>query len=139
MLLAAVILGGCAAPAHDRDAYQHDALLAVQSALTETRTAYLAVDNLLSGKATRPYTDTVVTDTEDAIAPIQSSFGAVHPPGRSEDDLRDQVGNLLTDAGNALSAARVAVRRGDNFAMQQAQTTLTVVADQLDQAQENLE
>jgi hypothetical protein len=120
----ALVLCGCIAPALDQGAFEQNAKSALESAVSETSTAQIAVDALRSGKATNAYADTVVTDSENAMGGIETSFGVVDPPTPAQDGLRDQVLTLLGDAGDALAHARLAIRRSDVSALADARKEL---------------
>ena len=68
-----------------------------------TASAQIAVRQRLSGDAPRAFVDVVVTESESAIAPIESSFGGVDPPSPADDDLRGAASAAVEDAGDALS------------------------------------
>lgn len=118
------LLTGCIAPAVNQGAFEQNAKSALESASSETSTAQIAVDALLSGKATDVYADTVITDSENAMGGIQTSFGVVDPPSPDQDPLRDDVLKLLGDADDALAHTRIAVRRGDPAALRDARKEL---------------
>jgi len=129
-----VLMSGCIAPAPDQGAFEQNAKSALESASSETSTARLALDGLLSGKATDAYADTVVTDSENAMGGVQTSFGVVDPPSRAQDRLRDQVLTLLSDADDALAHARIALRRNDTRALHAALGELDASTSQLEHA-----
>lgn len=131
-VLAVGLLGACVAPAFDSGAYQHNALEALDSGVSETRTAALGVENLLGHRLPEPYADTVVTDSEQAIGPVQDSFGSVDPPTRADERLRDEVTGLLSDADDALAQARIALRKDDEPGMRQSVRALRAVADRME-------
>lgn len=133
-----LVLGGCIAPALDRGAFEQNAKSALESALSETSTAQIAVDVLLSGNATNAYADTVVTDSEKAMGGIQTSFGVVDPPTPTQDELRDQVLALLGEADDALAHARIAVRRGDVSSLTDARQELEDASARLESARADL-
>ena len=135
---AALLMGGCIAPAVDQGAFQQNAKSALESASSETATARLAVDGLLSGRATSAYADTVVTDSENAMGGVQTSFGVVDPPSRDQDRLRDQVLTLLGNADDALAHTRIALRRNDDKALRSALQELDNSTSQLTKAREAL-
>ncbi|GAA2038297.1 hypothetical protein GCM10009740_33100 [Terrabacter terrae] len=130
-MLAVALLTGCVAPALDSGAFQHNALEALDSGVSQTRTAALGVQNLLDQRVPKPYADTVVTDMEEAIGPVQDSFGSVDPPTPADERLRDDVSGLLSDADDALAQARIALRKDDEPAMRQSVRTLRAVADRM--------
>lgn len=138
VLGSALIVGGCIAPALDRGAFEQNAKSALESAASETSTAQIAVDVLLSGKATNAYADTVVTDSENAMGGIETSFGVVDPPTPTQDELRDQVLTLLGDADDALAHARIAIRRGDVSSLTDARKELDDVSSHLESARADL-
>ena len=133
-----LLLSGCIAPALDRGAFEQNAKSALESAASETSTAQIAVDVLLSGKATNAYADTVVTDSENAMGGIETSFGVVDPPTPTQDELRDQVLTLLGDADDALAHARIAIRRGDLSSLTDARKGLEDASAHLESARADL-
>lgn len=138
LLAGTLVLGGCVAPAFDSGAFHRNAIQALDSAVSETRAAALAVKQQLAGRVARPYADTVVTDSEDALGPVEDSFGTVDPPTPADEKLRDDVGGLLSDAADALSTARIALRRGDTTGMTKSLADLTSLADRMEKASEEL-
>jgi hypothetical protein len=138
-LLAALALGGCVTPALDRGAYLENARSALESAVSETATATLALRARLDDRSTNPYADTVITDAEKALGPIEASFGGVDPPTSADDRLRDSTMDHLGAASDALASARVAVRRDDPAAMRAAADELDAVTEELNAALEDVE
>jgi hypothetical protein len=139
VVLALVLaLAGCVTPALDHGAYVENAKAALQSALSETATARLAVRAHLDGQSTDAYADTVVTDSEKALAPIEASFGGVDPPVTSDDALRDSTLEHLGAASDALARARIAVRRDDPAALRAAEKALGDAGAELNRALEDL-
>jgi hypothetical protein len=138
LLAAVLLLAGCVAPAFDSGAFTANGAAAVDSALSETRTTALVVAARLAGRVTHQAADVVVTGSEDAMGPVQDSFGNVDAPSRADDALRARVVDLLDQAASAITAARVAVRREDRPAMIRAVAQLNRVADQLDAAAQEL-
>lgn len=137
-VLAVPALGACVAPALDSGAFQQNAVAALGSALSEARTAALAVQARLDDRVTNPYVDTVVTESESALGPIEDSFGNVDPPTRADDALRVRVTTMLSDTADALSSARIAVRREDRPGMRASVRELTRLGDELEKAQKVL-
>jgi hypothetical protein len=137
-VLTVSVLAGCVTPAFDHGAFRRNAVGAIGSGLSETRTAALAVGALLDGKVTSPFANIVITDSESALGPIQATFGNVDPPTPAGDALRDDVLALLGDAQDSLAEARIAARRGDRLALRKAQASLRKIGDRLQQAGERL-
>lgn len=131
-MAAGLALSGCVAPALDSGAYEHNALAALESAVSTTRVAALALDARAGDRLTLAYANTVVTEAEDAIDPVSASFGVVDPPGPDLDSLRSEVLDLLGDAGDLLAEARLAVRREDAPAMTEVARELRRLADDME-------
>jgi hypothetical protein len=138
LLLALFAVTGCVAPSFDSGAFRQNAVAALGSALSEARTAALAMQARLDERVTNAYVDTVVTEDESAMGPIEDSFGSVDPPTRVDDALRDRVSKMLSDTADALSAARIAVRRDDRAGMRTTIRELTRLGNELDKAQQVL-
>lgn len=138
VLLLCLVLGGCVAPAFDSGAYTQNAIAALESAVSVNRTAALALRARLDDRATRAYADTVVTGSEEAIAPLEASFGDVDPSSRDDDELHASVMALLGDTSDALAVARIAVRRDDRSGMRSSVEELTRLGDRLEAAAESL-
>lgn len=138
VLLSVLPQTACATPAFDRGAYLQNAKAALESATSEARTAELAASARLSGRATRAYTDTVVTSSEKAMGPIQTSFGGVDPASRRDDSLRDRVLAVLGDTEDALAQARIAVRRNDRPALERARIKLAELGQRLQDTRDGL-
>jgi hypothetical protein len=137
-LLAVLALSGCVTTAVDSGAYIENGKAALDSTISATASAELAVQARLSGDAPRTFTDVVVTESEGSIAPIESSFGGVDPPTPSDDALRDAVLKAVGTAGDALSDARVAIRRDDMTALTEAGADLQAAQTALQSLRESL-
>jgi len=129
---------GCVAPAFDAGAFQRNAIHALDSAVSDARTSALALEQHLAGQVMRPYADTVVSDSEDAIGPVEDSFDNVDPPTEADVRLRREVGGLLSGTGDALADARIALRSNDRAGMAKSMEGLRAIADQMEKASERL-
>ncbi|KNX38688.1 hypothetical protein [Luteipulveratus halotolerans] len=138
VLTAVLLTGGCVTPAPDSGAFRQNARGAVESGISETSTAVLVVRQTLHGRLTGPVSDTALSDAEDAMGPIEDSFGKVQPPHASDDALRDLVGGQLGDAEDAIADARIATRRDDEPALRQALKDLTAALAALHKTQDDL-
>jgi hypothetical protein len=136
---ACLVLSGCVAPALDSGAFQHNAIGALDSAVSTSRVAALALDARVDERITAAYADTVVTEAEEAIGPVEASFGTVDPPDPALDQLRREVLDQLGTTGDLLAEARIAVRRGDSHAMRTVASELRRTADTMDQHAEALQ
>jgi hypothetical protein len=131
-------LSGCVSSAFNSGAYHEDAKAALGSAISETRSASLAADALVHHKVSNAYGDVMISDSEDALGPIQASFGTVDPPIRAQDELRTNVLELLGQAEDTLAEARIAVRRGDLKGVAESRDSLSAIADKLEKLKDGL-
>ena len=133
-----LVSGGCVAPALDTGAYRQNAVAALESARSEARSAALAVEARLGDRLTQQYATTLLTDHDEALGPIEDSFGNVDPPGAGQDRLRTDVMAMLGDTADAFATARLAVRRDDAGQMRASATELAELADRMDEAKDGL-
>jgi hypothetical protein len=126
------------APALDSGAYEQNAIHALDSATSETRTAAIALEAALQGRISHAYLDTVVSASEQALGPVEDTFGAVDAPSPADDGLRDRVTALLQAASDSLTDARIAVRRHDRSGLQEALSALRKAGDALETASDHL-
>jgi hypothetical protein len=138
-LLLVVTICGCVTPARDNPQYRAKALATVKAASSEVATAQLATSQLLRERSFGTYADEVVTADEDALSSIGNAFTAVQPPSHAADSVQDAVSGVLSDAEDAVTEARVAIRRSDRPGMATALRALGSVADDLSGLQERLQ
>lgn len=136
--LLTVALSGCVTPALDSGAFRQNARAAVGSGLSETATATLTVEMVLRDRVTSTVADTSLSTCEDAIGPIEDSFGKVQPPHGGDDSLRTDVLDTLGDADDAIADARIAARRDDASRLRQALTDLRSVTTDFEQLEQDL-
>jgi len=74
-------------------------------------------DEVLRGRTTLAYADTVVTDAENDVSAVQTAFDTRQPPDATSITLRDEFDNVLQDAVTAAQDLRIAVRRDDAHAI----------------------
>ena len=137
VLVADVAVGASVTPATGAGTYRAKARSSVQAAISETETTRITLQNLERGRIFDPTADEIVTANETALGSIAATFGSVQPPA-GNDRLRDETAQLLSDAEDAVAAARIAVRRSDPAGIQDALTDVQKVAKQLDQAEKDL-
>jgi hypothetical protein len=121
---------GPARTAEDYELKAADTATTVASAL---RTADLAGGTAVEGRSFGPYVAVVLGEAEDDAAGAASTFESVQPPGASSDRLRAELGELTSEADDALSALRIAARRNDRDAISAHLDGLEELASELDQ------
>jgi hypothetical protein len=137
VLVSVAALGGCVTPATGAGTYRAKARSSVQAAISETETARITLQGLERGRIFDPTADVIVTGNETALGSIAATFGSVQPPA-GNDRIRDETARLLSDAEDAVAAARIAVRRSDRAGIQDALTDVRKVTKQLENAERAL-
>lgn len=137
VILVAATLAGCVSPATGPSSYEGKGANSAAAALSEVATAALVVDQVLHGRLPQAYADETVSANEDALDSIEGSFGTVQPPPES-DRVREEVSELLAEAGSAVADARIAVRRGDDQELERLLTDLRRLAGRLAELEERL-
>jgi hypothetical protein len=99
-------------PARTFGKYEGKARTTAESALSEVQTARLAADAAARGNAFGPYTGLVLGDAEESLGGLQSTFGSIQPPDERADEVRDDLGSILSDAEDHVADVRIAARRG---------------------------
>jgi hypothetical protein len=131
-------LAGCITPARTDEQYRAKAEAAVEAASSEVATVRLTVTQRQRLKLTGPYADEVVTAGETALDAIGGAFGAVQPPSPQSDPTHDDVSDGLAAAGDAVTHARIAVRRDDRAAYPGVLAELRSAAEGLSMLEERL-
>jgi hypothetical protein len=134
---AALVLSGCVTPATGADSYRSKALSSVQAATSETETVRIVLRSVRAGGIFTTTADETVTASESALGSISAAFGSVQPP-RESDHIHDTTSTLLSDAEDAVVAARIAVRRHDGQAIGQALAGVRKVIKELASAEKRL-
>jgi hypothetical protein len=98
-------------PARTFGKYEGKARTTAESALSEVQTARLVARTATEGNAFGPYTGLVLSDAEESLGGLASTFGSIQPPDERADDVRDELGALLDDAEDHVADVRIAARR----------------------------
>jgi hypothetical protein len=133
-VLGLLVLAGCVTPATGQDSYRGKARMSVEAAMSEVQTARITLQTLLRDRIFVTTADETVTATETALGAISAAFGSVQPPPES-DAVHDHVAKLLSDAEDAVVAARIATRRDDEAGIRDALSQVISVIKQLDAAE----
>ena len=134
--IAALALTGCVSPASDDASFSDKATTTAAAAASEVATVRLTTQLLLDGRLQQNYADVTISASEDALASIARTFSVVQPPDDAADQQRAQLERFLDEATDAVAAARIAGRRGDEAAMARALLDLDHAVAQLQAAEE---
>jgi hypothetical protein len=114
--LVALGLAGCVShpvgPARTFGTYEDKAVTTAEAALSAVSTTMLAADIGTDGGAWGTYLSVVISEQEDEIATVQSTFASVQPPDTRSDALRRQLDDILGPAVSHVTDVRITVRRG---------------------------
>jgi hypothetical protein len=112
-----VVLSGCAShpvgPARTFGSYEAKARTTADSARSAVATTRLLAEAASDGHLFGTYASVSVSEQEDAILGTQGTFASIQPPDSRSDDLRAELGQLLSDAADHITEVRVEVRRGN--------------------------
>lgn len=120
VLLAALLLGGCAEPSRDYPDYQNKVAHTAEAMIGIIDTARLAGAEWLDGDVMGAYADTVVSHAESDAGSVVTAIDTRQPPDEASMRLKDQVDQPLTTASGALTDLRIALRRSDRQGVEQA-------------------
>ena len=129
LLLTVLVASACVShpvgPARTFGTYEGKARTTASSALSEVQTARLIATTASRGSAFGPYTGQVLSDAEESLGGLASTFGSIQPPDERADKVRSDLGSIINDAEDHVADVRIAARRG-------ALMTLADVAAPLD-------
>lgn len=113
MLVVFVLLGSaCVGPSRTDADYVEKAANTAEAARSAVVTTLLVVDASSEGKAPARYVSLTISEAEEDVSSIASSFQIVQPPSQKAAVLRDEVTSALGDATTALANLRIAARAG---------------------------
>jgi hypothetical protein len=99
-------------PARTFGKYEGKARTTAESALSEVQAARMVARAAARGNAFGPYTGLVLSDAEESLGGLAGTFGSIQPPDDAADQLRDDLGSILTEAQDGVADVRIAARRG---------------------------
>jgi hypothetical protein len=133
---AALVLTACVphpvGPARTFGKYEGKAATTAESALSAVRTAQLVAVAATRHRLFGPYVATVISEAEEDVSGVLSTFASIQPPDERADALREELTSLLDDAGDHLSTLRIAARRGRNADLAGVAGPLTDDGDKLE-------
>ena len=119
MLAIAILLlsaSGCVAPAFDADYYDEQALQSVLASESELQTTRIVLELTTADRILGTTADEIVSASETAMASVVSSFRTVQPPVSAE-GVQERTMRFLSASEDAITQARIAVRRSDIVAI----------------------
>lgn len=119
-------------PARTSDKYVGKATTTAESAASQLRSLRLAALAGAQGRTFGPYLAVVASDTEEALSGLQGTFASIQPPGKADDEVRQALETLLSDAVDHAADVRIAVRRGELSQLEETSRPLHNDARELD-------
>jgi hypothetical protein len=103
-----------------------------ESAASQLRTLRLAAVAGARGRAFGPYLGVLASDTEEALSSLEATFASIQPPSDADDEVRQALAPLLSDAVDHAADVRIAVRRGELTELEEKSRPLHNDARELD-------
>jgi hypothetical protein len=138
-LVAALVLtlAACSTPEGDPSEYHDEALSTLKTAHSAVETVRITLGVRLEDRTFGRAADDAITGAEESLSSTAGTFEGLQPPPGA-DKIRDAATSLLSDAQDAVEAARIAVRRDDRGRMRDALAQVAKVSKDLDSAPEKL-
>jgi len=137
LLGATLTASGCATPEGDPSLYHDEAVSTLKAAQSSVETVRITLTTRLRNAIFGRAADDTISTAETSLTSTAGTFEGLQPP-RGADAVRARTVQLLSDAEDAVAAARIAVRRDAPVQMRQALDAVGQVAGQLDRAQGTL-
>lgn len=132
LLVMAVMVTGCTAPAYNDSQYKSKVAATTTEAASAVEVVRLALREEARHELFDNPVDVAISNAEDTLGEVSGTFSLVQPPTHEMDVLRAQVEKLLDEASSQLETARIAFRQGDLDASLAAIAAATEAADKLD-------
>lgn len=131
-------VSGCAGSSRTEEDYRLKAANTAEAAASAVATARLATAAAGRANATGAYVSVLLGEAEKDLAGAEQAFTSRQPPDENADRLRDEVNEALSEAGEALAAARIAARRGGSTALGGHTPALAKAQEKLERLEERL-
>ena len=135
--LLAALLTGCVPASPDTDTYDDKVRLTLGSAVGEVRTVERLLQTLHEDRMLRPTAIAQLRYSEDSLGTATKALTELNPPP-ARDRLANRTDTLLTDADDAMTAARLAVERSQVDAYPGLARDLEKVARAMERVEEGL-
>jgi hypothetical protein len=125
------IAAGCVGPARTHNDFQLKAKSTAETTLSAIGTTQLVAKLAAGNRAFANYLSVMIGDAEEEATGAESAFDSIQPPNEKSDELRSQLGDLLTTANDAIAQVRISVRRGQLDDAAAKQDDLEQIAQEL--------
>ncbi|WP_062433163.1 hypothetical protein [Herbidospora daliensis] len=129
LLIGLLLLAGCASPAWNDADYGKKAGATAEAAASSVALVRLAVEH--EARLTRPYLQTLLTETVTALGSVDSQFGAVQPPSPEAARVRAEITELTSEAAEQVQVLLNEVRLREIADPEKAAADLAALGDRL--------
>ncbi len=113
LAIAMTVAASCVGPSRTIHDYKRKVANSAEAVVSAIESALLTVQVADDGRAPAPYVSLRLSESEEAVASVESSLSAVQPPHHRSDDLRSEALALIGEASDVLQELRVASYRGE--------------------------
>lgn len=135
LLLPIVVLtsvtSACVGPSRSTADYERKVANSAEAVVSAVESAKMTADVAQDGRAPAPYVSLRLSESEEAVASVETALGAVQPPERKLDDLRSETLTVIGDVSDVLEELRVASYRGELDRLPEIATQLEEPLDHL--------
>jgi hypothetical protein len=100
-------------PARTFHAYETKATDTAESVLSSVETASLTADLASRHRIFGTYVSVLMSESDSGIGGAQSTFNGIQPPDARADQVRAELGDLMSRASDTVSKLRIRARRGE--------------------------
>lgn len=112
-LTALALLPACVGPSRTTEDYQRKVANSAEAAISAVESALLTVEVADDQRDVPPYVSLRLSEDEEAIAAVETAFGAVQPPDPELDALRSETLATIGNAADLLEELRIAAYRAE--------------------------
>lgn len=126
-----LVLAACVGPARTDSDYRADIATTAKMAVSFIASAELTVGAVVEGKAASPYVARRLTEDENGLNSVITSFASVQPPSAELDEVRGDVLALLNRSSSVVGELRIAAFRDRHGQLAEIADPLPELADEL--------
>ncbi len=103
----------CVGPSRTAGDYERKVANTAEAVISAAESALLTVEVVADGRAPAPYVSLRLSESEETVGSVESSFGAVQPPDPDLDALRAETLAAVGDVGDVVEELRLAAYRAE--------------------------
>ena len=138
-LLGAILTSSCVGPSRTQTDFRRKADSTVDDVRGAVQTAVIGIQAADRHSLPAAYISVLLGDAEEDASSAADTFAGIQPPDERSDRIRQRTLNVVDEAVDELSEARIVARRGDHAALTPMLPHLRVLARQLDELSTELD